>query len=374
MIKILLVAGEVSGDSHGAELVRELKKLDSKISIFGIGGDSLKMQGMEILFHIKDMAFLGIGEIIRHLPFIRRVHQTLISRIKSENPVCAILIDYPGFNLRLAKSLKKSGIPVVYYISPQLWAWGKGRVKKIRRYVDKMLVLFPFEKKFYQRHNIEAEYVGHPLVDKHSRYLPKETKKINPGQIVIGLLPGSRRQEVTSLLPKMIQTARILYREEKINQAEIVKVKHLPLEIYQALLDKEDRFIKIVETPLENNLPRYDAVIAASGTVTLEAGYFCVPMLIVYHVNELTYWLGRLLINVDYIGLANIVAETQAAVELIQRDFTPLKAAQIMKNMLIPEENLSIRQKLTIIKDKLGTGGASSRSAREVWGFIQKQR
>ncbi|MGD9900872.1 MAG: lipid-A-disaccharide synthase, partial [Calditrichaceae bacterium] len=283
---------------------------------------------------------------------------------------CAILIDYPGFNLKIAKSLKKLGIPVIYYISPQLWAWGKGRIDKIRKYVDRMVVLFPFEQKFYEQYKIDAEYVGHPLVDKHSAYIPDEAKKISPDNIVFGLLPGSRRQEVASLLPKMIETARILFKNKQIKTAEIVKVKHLPNEMYSDHLKETDTFIKIIEEPIEKCLQRYDAVIVASGTATLETAYYGVPMLIVYHVNPLTYWLGRMLVKIEYIGLANIVAESPVAVELIQNDFTPEKAAEHAAQMLKQDQNSQIREKLKVIREKLGEPGASKRAAAAVVHFL----
>ncbi len=370
MEKILLVTGEVSGDHHAAALIKELKKLKPGLQITGIGGDMLENEGMQLLFHVKDMAFLGVGEVIRHLPFIRKAHNTLIDRAERERPVCAILIDYPGFNLKIAKSLKKLGIPVIYYISPQLWAWGKGRIDKIRKYVDRMVVLFPFEQKFYEQYQIDAEYVGHPLVDKHSAYIPNEFKTIDADNIVLGLLPGSRRQEVASLLPKMIETARILYKNNQIKTAEIVKVKHLPKQMYADHLVETDTFIKIIKEPIEKCLQRFDAVIVASGTATLETAYYGVPMLIVYHVNPITYWLGRMLVKIDYIGLANIVAESQVAVELIQNDFTPEKAAEHVAQMLDQEQNSQIRKNLKVVREKLGEPGASKRAAEVVAHFL----
>lgn len=374
MKKILLVAGEVSGDHHCAELVRELKALSFDITLFGIGGDALASQGVELLFHIEDMAFLGVGEVIRHLPFIIRVQKTLVERAYQERPDCAILIDYPGFNLRMAQSLKKLGIPIIYYISPQLWAWGKRRIKKIRRYVDEMIVLFPFEKKFYEQYGVRSECVGHPLVDKHFEHLPKEMRRVNPENIVLGLLPGSRKQEVLSLLPRMVEMARLLHQKKKINKAQIVKVKHLPAEYFASCLTEDDGFIEIIEKPLEICLPQFDAAIVASGTATLETAYFGTPMLIVYHVNPLTYWLGRLLIKLNYIGLANIVAEKEIAPELIQHDFTPSRAAALVEGMLDPAENERIRHSLKIVQEKVGLPGASARAAKIVWNFLDVQK
>ena len=372
MAKILIIAGEVSGDHHGAALVKELKKLKSDISFFGIGGDELKKEGMDVLFHVEDMAFLGVGEVIRHLPFIWKVKNTLMDRAKSEQPDCAVLIDYPGFNIRMAQNLKSLGIPVLYYISPQLWAWGQRRVDKIRKYVDKMIVLFPFEKKFYEQHGIEVEYVGHPLVDKHAIHLPDQIKEINPKNITLGILPGSRLQEVKSLLPRMIKAARQLYQAQKIHKAEIVKVNHLKIDHYSSLLDEKDDFISIAETELYKRLPEYDAVIVASGTATLETGYYGVPMLIVYQVNPLTYWLGRMFIKVPFIGLVNIVAEKQVALELIQDDFTLARATNHLATMLEPTNNLEIRETMQIIRKKLGEPGASKRAAEVVNNYLNR--
>ncbi len=373
MTRILIIAGEVSGDTHGAALLRELKTLNGDIHAFGIGGDILEAEGMENIFHIRDMAFMGIGEVIRHLPFIRKVHQTIIGRTAKEKPDCAILVDYPGFNLRLAKSLDRLNIPVIYYISPQLWAWGRRRVKKVRRYVKKMLVLFPFEEKFYQERGIEAEYVGHPLVDHYATYRPAQHKKIDPENIKIGLLPGSRKQEIISLLPKMIETARILHQEKKIHRAEILKVAHLPETFYRPFLRDADTFIHLNQRPAKAVLPEYDAALVASGTATLECGYFGVPMVIVYHVNPLTYFLGRMLVKVKYIGLANIVAEQKVAEELIQNDFTAPAAAAHISRLLDDEENRARRRQLEIIPGKLGKPGASKRAAEAVLQFLKKR-
>ncbi len=244
--KVLLVAGEVSGDTHAAEVVNFLQQKDPGIKFFGIGGDLLSDLGMKLFFHVSQMAFLGIGEVVKHLPFIRKVHKTLLDWAKSEKPDCIILVDYPGFNLRLAKSLKKLSIPIVYYISPQLWAWGQGRVKKIKKFVDQMIVLFPFEEKFYKQNGVDAQYVGHPLVDHHQNYLAGTFKKLKKGEIKIGLLPGSRKQEVTSLLGRMIDTARNLYKDGLVKDVEIVKVEHLEKEIYSKYLNDDNHFIYIV--------------------------------------------------------------------------------------------------------------------------------
>jgi lipid-A-disaccharide synthase len=370
--KILLIAGEVSADHHGAELVRELKAQDREILFYGIGGDELSKQGMELIYHSKEMAFLGITEVLKHLPFIREVHSKLMDWVQQNTPSAAILIDYPGFNLRLARSLKKMNVPVIYYISPQLWAWGKGRVTKIRKYVDLMLVLFPFEKSFYADHGIHAEYVGHPMVDKHYYHLPDMPKKVEPGKVRIGLLPGSRRQEVEALLPRMVATAEHLINAGTVSEATVVKVSHIPQEVYNQWINTNSVRIRVAEVPLNQVLPELDAVVTASGTATLEAGYFGVPTLVVYVVNRLTYWLGRLLVKVKHIGLINIVAEKEVAPELIQDAFKPEAAAKYLSRMLLPVENRRIRESLTIIRKKLGEPGASKRAAQKIRSFIEK--
>lgn len=371
MKQLLLVAGEVSADQHGAALLKEMHQLNDQYHVFGIGGEALAGEGMEVLFHLKDLAFLGIAEIIRHLPFIRKVKDTLLREAQVRRPVGAILIDYPGFNLNLARALYHLGIPVFYYISPQVWAWGGGRVRKIRRYIHKMIVLFPFEKEYYEKHGVDVTCVGHPLVDKHHAHLPKTIKQVDPQHVTIGLLPGSRRQEVAALLPGMMETVRLLFDRNKIRQAEIIKVSHLPMTFYEAIMGPAHPGVTIVEKELKDCLPRYDAVMVASGTATLETGYFGVPMLIVYRVNPLTYHLGKMLIKVPYIGLVNIVAGKQVAAEFIQNDFTPQRAAGYMEKIIQPGENMRLRQELDIIRKQLGEPGASGRAARVIEALIQ---
>ena len=361
MTKILIIAGEVSGDSHAAALIDELKKINSDLNYWGIGGNALKKRGMHLFYSIDQMAFLGIGEVIRHLPFIRKVHNYIVEWAKKEKPVLAILVDYPGFNLKIAKSLYKLKIPVVYYISPQLWAWGQGRVEKMRRFVKKLLVLFPFEKKFYAEHSIDAQYVGHPLVDRHFKKLPENFKKIEKGKIKIGLLPGSRKQEISSLLPTMVKCAEVLKNDAIIDKAEILCVDHI-----------RDDFINLFKGELSEVLPTYDTVFVASGTATLECGYYCVPMVIGYKVNFLTYFLARRLVKIKNIGLVNIVAEKDVATELIQNDFHVNNAVRELKKLLSQEPNLQKRNELKIIREKLGDPGASERAAHEVNNLVQE--
>ena len=370
---ILLIAGEVSADHHGARLIEALKQLHPDFRLWGIGGDELQNQGMELLFHLEQMSFLGVGEVIRHLPFIRKVMKTITTQAQKEKPDAAILIDYPGFNLRLARVLKKMGIPIIYYISPQLWAWGRGRIKTIKQTVDLMLVLFPFEKDFYAQHAVNAEYVGHPLVDRHHAFLPESFKPVIQGQVTLGLMPGSRRNEIESLLPRMVQTAELLFKWGDLQKVLVARVPHIKTEFYDRLSGKHEVPIEIIEQSMERFLPQLDAALVASGTATLETAYYAVPMVIVYHVNALTYWLGKMLVKLSHIGLANIVAEEEIAPELIQHDFTAQKAAGLLKKMLNPQVNEQLRKRMLIIREKLGQPGASLRAAQHVHRFLLSQ-
>lgn len=368
-MRIVVISGEVSGDIHGGKLVAELKKQKPGIELSGIGGNQMIQHGFNAIYHIRQMAFLGIGEIIRHLPFIRIVFNTLIEHVKKEKPNAVVLIDYPGFNLRFAKAMHKLGIPVIYYISPQLWAWGKRRVKKIKKYVDKMLVVFPFEVDFYKKYGIEAEYVGHPLVDEHS-------DKVNPKVIqenedkVLGLLPGSRKHEIEQLLPDMLETTKTLFDEKTINKVLIAKVDNIAEEIYKSIIKNDYQYVELFSGDSADFYNELDAALVKSGTSTLETAYYRVPFVIVYRVSKLTWILGNLFVKLDSIGLANIVAGQKVADELLQNDFTPIKAAKLITDLLKPETNQNKRNELEIVQEKLGEQGASKRAVESILEFV----
>ena len=370
MKEIFLVAGEVSADHHGAALIRALRSF-TEVNVFGLGGDALQVEGMELTVHLKTMSFLGLSEVVRHLPYIKHVRDRLLEQVDRKKPDLAILIAYPGFNLRLAKQLRQKGIPVVYYISPQLWAWGKRRVNKIRKYVDKMLVLFPFEKTFYEQHGIPAEYVGHPLVDHHFEHLPPNGKPFEADKAVLGLLPGSRKQEVVSLLPRMLQVARNLHAQGRVKQVHILKAPHLPEKMYRGQMTENDAFIELKEEAIHRFLPGIDVALVASGTATLEVGYFGIPMVIVYQVQALTFWLASKLVKIKHIGLVNIVAETEVAKELIQHSFTVESAVHEITALLEPQTHEQVHKKLSLIREKLGEPGASQRAARAIVEFME---
>ena len=230
-MRLAVVAGEASGDLHASEVIRELKKLDPDLELFGIGGDLLAREGMELLHHASEMGIVGLFNVLRHLPMLRRVFRELMQRIEQERPDVVFLVDYPGFNLRVAKRCKQLGLRVVYYISPQIWAWRQGRVRHIARYVDRMIVVFPFEEEFYRAHDVPVKYVGHPLVEQ----LGHVTRPARGSTLRIALLPGSRRLEVDELLPAMLDAIEVLRREQAV-EAYVVKARTIDREQVESIV------------------------------------------------------------------------------------------------------------------------------------------
>ena len=259
------------------------------------------------------------------------------------------------------------GVPVIYYISPQLWAWGRKRVYKIQKYVDKMLVIFPFEKNFYNHYGISADYVGHPLADHHFNHVkPKITQKNN---LTLGLLPGSRHQELENLLPDMIKTVELLNESAKIERVLLLKVNTISDEVYFKYIG-DHSFITLHSGTSESFYNQLDVALVSSGTATLETGYFGVPMVIVYRVNPITWFIARLLVKLEVIGLVNIVAGEKIAKELLQNNFQPHLAKIELERLLDPEVNRAVRKKLAVIKKKLGLPGTAGRAAQIIYNYI----
>jgi lipid-A-disaccharide synthase len=261
------------------------------------------------------------------------------------------------------------GIPVIYYISPQLWAWGKRRVFKVKKYIEKMLVIFPFEKQFYNDYGIDAEYVGHPIADNHFDHVDPKITQVTGS--TLGLLPGSRHQELENLLPDMINTAQLLKGSSKIERALLLKVDTISEDEYKKHLG-ENSFIQLYTSTSESFYNQLDTALVSSGTATLETGYFRVPMVIVYRVNFLTWFFARLLVKVKVIGLVNIVAGDKIAKELLQNEFQPDKAKMELEYLLDPKVNAEVRKKLSVIKDRLGEPGVAIRAASIIFDFISE--
>lgn len=372
---LLIVAGEPSGDRHAAHLVKELKKQAPQLNFYGIGGDEMAASGVRLLYHIRDLAFLGLTEVLRHLPFIQSVFKRLQKWLDERKPAAVILIDYPGFNLRLARMAKRRHIPVIYYICPQLWAWGRHRIKKIRRFVDLPLVIFKFEEEFYARHGITAKFVGHPLIDEIKITQDEKTfrtrHQLHSEKPIIALLPGSRLHEVHQLLPIMAQAAQNFDRTGQY-QWVVGKSATLPIDIFQTLL-RDFPFIKIVEQDT-HHLQKYAwLALVASGTATLETAYLGTPMVVLYKVSPLTYWIGRLLVRIPNIALANIILQQRIVPELLQKEVTASRIEhEIRKYITEPQYYQTVAAELQKVPAILGEAGAAARAADEIVKFLNK--
>ena len=374
--KLMIITGEVSGDLIGAALIKELKSLKPDLHIVGIGGDKMRAEGMELIYHADQMAFLGFVEVVKHLPFIRKVQKKLIEIIKEEKIKSVILIDYPGFNLSIAKKLKPIGVKVIYYVSPQIWAWAEGRIKKVKLFVDKMLVVFPFEVEFYGKENIDVEYVGHPLVERVSRYkfLNKEEfyskfdLEINKDILLV--MPGSRQQEVKEIFPDAIKAADKLANKFNL-QIVVARSKNIDEENLRQL-SNGDKFLLVEDHNYE--LFKYSRFgIIKSGTSTLEASYFSLPMIIIYKTSSLTYLIGKQLIKLDRIGMVNILLNEMVVPELIQNSASAENIFKVASNILSDDQVFEkMKLKLDEVKEKLGSEGASEKAARSILEILNE--
>lgn len=371
--KFLIIAGEPSADRHAALLVKQLKSKNSSLEVFGIGGEEMATAGVHLLYRMEQLAFLGLVEIIRHLPFIHKVSSSLLSWIENEKPRAVILVDYPGFNLRFARMVKKTGIPVIYYICPQLWAWGKHRVKKIKKFVNLPLVIFKFEEEFYSRFGITARFVGHPLVEEISLNNDRATfcqlHSLDPKTKIIALLPGSRLNEVKKILPKLVKVAE-MNQSDRTLQWAIGKTDSISLEIYQKII-AENRFIKIVQRDTHSLMKHAHVAMVASGTATLETGFLETPMIVMYKVASFTYHIGKSLVKIGNIALVNIVLQKKVVPELLQNQVRPEQIdLELKKYLNDPDYYHEVKQQLAGIKDILGPPGASTRAAGEIQNFL----
>jgi len=371
------VAGEASADLHGSNLINAIRELNPNVHFYGVGGQRIKEAGVNVLFDSSDMAVVGVMEVFSKLKTIIKAFRELKKSLKVNHPDLVILIDYPDFNLHLAKFAKKRGIPVLYYISPQVWAWRRRRIKKIARLVDKLLVILPFEVPFYEKERIDVEFVGHPLIDiakpKFSRETALERFNLDKGKITIGLFPGSRNSEVKLLLPKMLKAAEILNKRLGNLQFVLPVASTINKIQIEKIIGNTCNNVR-VNVITDNN---YDAinisrvVIVASGTTTLEAAIINSPMVILYKLSPLTYLIGKLMIKVENIGLVNLVAQRRVVCELIQHDVTPEQiAGEVLKILEDRELYSKIKNELTWVKEKLGAPGASFKAARIATGMM----
>lgn len=354
---VFISAGEASGDLHAANLVKNLNHIyPEKIQYFGMGGRLMREQGVNILVEIDKLSVIGLTGVVAHIPQIIRTFYQIKNFLRQQKPDLVILVDYPGLNLRLAKTAKKLGLKVLYYISPQLWAWHQSRVKIIQKYVDEMAVVLPFEVDFYKKFNVNVVLTKHPLLDTVVPSMTKEAARkffnLNPDAITIGLLPGSRKGEIERLLPIMTATAQLLKTHNKNIQFILPLASSLKKADIEKYLPKNLPINIVTNTYDAINI--CDAVIACSGTVTLEIALLKIPMVIVYQVAWLNYHLIKMVIKVPYVGLCNIIAEEKVAAELLQHDATPQNIAnEIIKILENKEYRDTMTMKLAAIKNRL---------------------
>jgi len=375
----MIVAGEASGDMYGAGVVAALRKKAPGIRFFGIGGPRMEEADVRILYPVSELAVVGITEVIPKIRFIRQALNELKDALKDNPPDLVMLIDYPGFNLNLAGKAHNLGIPVLYYIPPQVWAWREKRVKKITERVDRVAVILPFEKEFYSRYGIQVDYVGHPLLDDlkngRSREQARENLGISGDQFpVVGLLPGSRNEEIARHLPSIMGAAKIISRTYPDLRCILPLASTVDEETVKPYLKGVQVDIIVRRADTREVLGACDLALIASGTATLEAAITGTPMVILYRVSFLTYVLGKVLAKVSHIGLVNLVAGRQIVPELIQGDATDTRLAEEGLWLLEDEERREgMKEDLRLVREQLGKGGASERVAAlagEMMGLV----
>lgn len=371
----MIVAGEASGDMYGAMLAREIRELAPDSSFLGMGGAGMRAAGVKTVIDANDMAVVGLVEVVAHFPVILNAFTALKRIIRTEPPDLVVFIDYPDFNLRLAKVAKRAGVKVLYFISPQVWAWRAGRVRKIARLVDHMAVLFPFEVPYYEKEAVPVTFVGHPLLDMVRPEMTRDEAfarfRLDPAKKTVGLFPGSRRSEIKTLFPVILEAAQLLTKDFPGIQFILPLASSLRDEDIRSQIVAAGLEITVVAGRTHDVIQVCDAIITVSGTVTMEIALIGIPMAIIYRVSPLTYAVGKHLIKVDHIGICNIVAGERVVKELIQDDAEPGKiAAEITAILTDPVYAAAIRAKLATIEAKLGSGGALGRVARLALAMI----
>jgi lipid-A-disaccharide synthase len=374
-MKYYIVAGEASGDLHASNLIKKVRQIDPAAQIRGCGGDLMRNAGADLLLHYKDMAFMGFWEVFTHLPEVLGNIKRCKTDILAWNPDVLVLVDYPGFNLRIAKFAKEHHIKVVYYISPQIWAWKKGRIKQIKHDVDEMMVILPFEKDFYAKNGMDVHYVGHPLLDAVSRDLPnrpdvqqfRENNHLDDREIV-ALLPGSRKQEINAILPQMMQMVKRFPQYRFV----VSTVSWLPKELYDKYLQSYD-IVRVCDQTYAL-LANAKAAVVASGTATLETAMIGTPQVVCYAGSELSYLIAKHLISgINYISLPNLIMDRPVVTELIQHDYNTERLEKELRLITEDVENIAaMKAQYKELYTKLGDGSASQNAAEVVVKTAQR--
>lgn len=363
----MLVAGEASGDARGAELVRILRQRSPSVELFGMGGVRLREAGMRVAYDIAKVAGVGFWEVLGSLPRLWQAYRLMRRMLSEHRPDLLILIDFPEFNMRLARLARRRGVAVLYYVSPQVWAWRRYRIRKIASRVDAMAVVFPFEADLYRSFGMrDVAFVGHPLVDAvnpgKDRAASLRAMGLDDGKLTVAMMPGSRAKEVASLTGPMVEAAGRLAEERDV-QFVLIRASTIERGDLERAAAGASVTVRVADGDGYDTLAAADLVWVASGTATLEAGLLRKPMVIIYRLSPLSYWLGRLLVRVEHIGMVNIIAGERVVPELIQNEVTPDRIVAETRRMLRPEVNRSVVRKLAAVRHRLGPPGAPGRVA-----------
>jgi len=362
-MKYYIIAGEASGDLHASNLMKELKLQDTNADFRFWGGDLMQAQGGKLVKHYRELAFMGFAEVIKNLRYILRNLDYCKKDISAYRPHVVILVDYPGFNLRIAEFTKQEGFRNYYYISPQIWAWKQSRINAIKRNIDKMFVILPFEKKFYLQFNYPVDFVGHPLLDA----IPEINENVVVDEKIIALLPGSRKQEIKTMLPIMLKAA------EKVKNYRLIIAAAPSIDpaFYHQFLKNHNAQLIVGKT--YEILQNASAALVTSGTATLETALLNVPQVVCYKGNRLSYLIAKQVIKVKYISLVNLILDKPVVKELIQNNFNEEQVYNELINILDPQNQKKIKEEYLILKKVLGNKGASKRAAELIWNYLSKK-
>ena len=377
---VLIIAAEASSSLYAQRILESWKKSGKKVKAFGIGSKSMEQIGFECIGRSEELAVVGVQEVVAHLPQIVEVFNNLVEQAKVRKPKFALLLDYPDFNFRIAKKFKALGIPVLYYISPQLWAWRKSRIKLVKKYMDRMLVLFPFETEFYKKHNVQADFVGHPLLDEvddtfFDAKIRKERRQrfgLNENDTVLALMPGSRRSEIKHHLQDQLEAAKLVLQKEPNTKVVLLVAPSLRREQLRPYLDNITFPIQMIQEPPFEMISLADIVLVASGTATLMVGLMEKPMIIMYKMNALTAFLAKLLVKeTPFFGMANLIMGRKVVPELFQEEANPKRLAEELLALIQnPGKRKAVEQDLKGISERLGARGATANVVRVLDGYL----
>lgn len=351
------IVGEASGDLHAANLIKELSRIDNKATFKGFGGERMQQAGLILSKHYKEMAFMGFLEVVQNLSAIKRNFKQAKKELLESKADVLVLVDYPGFNMRMATFAKKHAIKVVYYITPQVWAWKESRVKKLKRDTDLLLPILPFEKAFFAKHNVESTFVGHPLLDAFKRI---DSRNIESEKPIIALLPGSRKQEISTSLPIMMEVAKSFENYQFI----IAGAPSISQEYYRTITKRS--YIPVLSNQTHALLKESKAAIVTSGTATLEAAILQVPQIVCYKTSSLSYFLAKILVKVKFIALVNLICNKEVVKELIQEDFNTQEVVKELHRILDNKNKAQILHDYKEMISLLGEEGASKRAAQAI--------